>query len=429
MRDRQFCWGGTSSLCESIIKDGCEQSFDQHCCRLRPYHIWCPLIQRILAVLEKAALVSKTDDGCFKATVLCMESVKACAKLVTPLRVAAVRSGIEIEEYTVWELLCSLDVQGWVHLVKPSSKHETPYDPSDAGPKIWYSAPRASSLSQPYLAVLLKGTKPVEHGHTSGYYHALLNGIPFVSKRVMNVKFHSQCDDDWNAGAAKLKAVRHRRAGKAPRRSAARKAAMPPDVESGDDSKSSSKSAISSSSSSSSSRSNSSSSRSSDGSAKSVAPALGGASSSGDPPLAGAVVAAGGPPRDAADKDHDTGLNHLTMTFNSNTGHSGWEMKCHHPDHQQPRTCRKRLALAVKGRTADHTKRMLLTWASWGASEPDRQMHMDDIWQRVLTAHSDGTLPELVDIQPARSFLRIHGEVVQPARAKRARLQQSEIGP
>jgi hypothetical protein len=56
-------------------------------------------------------------------------------------------------------------------------------------------------------------------------------------------------------------------------------------------------------------------------------------------------------------------------------------------------------------------------------------MHMDDIWQRVLTAHSDGTLPELVDIQPARSFLRIHGEVVQPARAKRARLQQSEIGP
>jgi hypothetical protein len=132
-------------------------------------------------------------------------------------------------------------------------------------------------------------------------------------------------------------------------------------------------------------------------------------------------LAVGGPRRDAADVDDDPGLNHMTMTYSDAVGHNGWEMKCHHPSHQEPRTCRRRLALAVKGRTAEQTKRMLLAWASWGASEPDREAHMETTWERVQAAHKDGTLPALRDIVPARFYLGVDGEIVEPRRAKRAR--------
>ena len=95
------------------------------------------------------------------------------------------------------------------------------------------------------------------------------------------------------------------------------------------------------------------------------------------------------------------GLNHVTQVFKDGVA-VGWEMQCHHPGHKRGSVkCRKHVKAVTRARDEETTLRMLKTWAAWGATVPTRQAHAD-LWQQVVAAAGNGTLPE--DVAPVLSF-------------------------
>ena len=122
------------------------------------------------------------------------------------------------------------------------------------------------------------------------------------------------------------------------------------------------------------------------------------------------------PEREELDRG-DAGLNTLTPVFDNGV-HIGWEMNCHHPLHQKPHRCRVNRRNCAKGRTAQTTKDMLLSWASQGGALLSREAHMD-LLKTMEEGIADGSYVVRVG-PPVTQFLGPGGRALTPPR-KRAR--------
>jgi hypothetical protein len=237
----------------------------------------------------------------------------------------------------------------------------------------------------------------VPHWRTSGFYDALIAGVPYENRprRIKMMKFCAQDEDDWDAGDALAlmptdvdpRGVRRKRLGsKGPRPEAVIKSdssgsgtGSSSNASESDPDEAEQISSVPSSSSSSSSSDADEAKGSDEGPAAGIVAGIQAAEV-----LRIANADAGG---------EDFGLVRMTKVIQDGV-HSGWEVNCKHPHHQAPLACRKNLRLNGHGRTAELTTKMLKTWASWGALVGDRATHHGDVWKRVLKAVVDGTLPD-----------------------------------
>jgi hypothetical protein len=250
----------------------------------------------------------------------------------------------------------------------------------------------------------------VPHWRTSGFYDALIAGVPYEIKRgrTKKMKFCAQDENDWDAGDAPMptdvdpRRVRRKRlAPKGPRPEAFIKSDS-----SGSGTGSSSSASESDEAEQISSRSSSSSSSSSSSDADEASKEKGSDEGSAAGIVAGIQAAEVLRTANADAGGEDFGLVRMTKVIHDGV-HSGWEVHCKHPHHQAPLACRKNLRLNAHGRTAELTTQMLKAWASWGALVGDRATHHNDVWKRVLKAVVDGTLPD--DPEPPFIFLSNDG--------------------
>ena len=293
----------------------------------------------ILEAFQEAGLITEVGSK-FKVTTSGRQCFRVCCEVSAPKRAAWKRPGIALEECTVWELIIHLDVEGFSHTVKKTSKYDASFDPKAKEPrKLWYSAPGQVTVARSYLLALATGQHTVPHWHTAGFYDALLAGVPYVKKsRRKKFKF-TQAVDDWGDGGVEQDARprdEHKKP-RVPKTKVANAGAMLDAESESDGSESSVSSPSSSSSSSSSTEKNEEQSQLED------------EGQAGRRARAGA----GG---------IDLGLNHLTKVFDGDDNHVGWEVKCNHPGHQTPIACRKNLRLVTRKRTKDMTYLMVRAW-------------------------------------------------------------------
>jgi hypothetical protein len=381
----------------------------------------------VLASLEDAGCIKQQARDArystWKLTPDGYATIKPGFHLHDPTRSLIERKGIVLAERSIWELVVLLDQSSWRHIVKPKSKHDAPYTPSEPATKVWYSSVGDTAICHAYLHALAIGDKEVLHWQSAGYYESVISGVPHVSIRARKLKVAQYDEDDWGATAEVL--VKPRR----PRQ--ARQAAVPmldyagsdfqeedhrPLSDDDDACSSSSAHAAASSSSSDSSSDSSKSNSSSSTSEKSAAntpPATtaGGlppAGSKEDPAVAEVLRAAN--PSDGI----EFGLCYATRTYNDD-GPVGWEMNCYHPLHQTPR-CRKRLQGITRDRTQETTAKMLKAWAAMGIDKLTQSEHKD-VWSDVEKLHADGML---LEHEPVVAFLGPDGQVLPMRKRKRA---------
>ena len=366
-----------------------------------------PWHREILQSLNHSGIIEKTGNVAdqmnaelWKFTRVGRRSVQVGLRLRGPERALKVREGVAVQEYTIWELMMHLDMHGWRHVLKmPLSKEpDLPFllaaeGTCEAGPKIWYTKPRANAICHAYLVLLAKGTQEVQHWKSGGFYAAQLHGAAFKPRSQRACKFKSQAEDDWDAGEAMHEATR------------ARKNFMPSPVAGLDGVDGSSSDGMdglddgvdgSSSGSSSSSSSGSSSSSS---------------SSTGDTEL---------PPNGRGPNRTDVGLacglNHMVKVFSKTGAHSGWEMLCNHPLHQGEKRCRKNLRNTAHGRTEPLTRMMLQEWAFRGRDKDSCKEHMD-LWATVESEGYGGEITEPISM--VTEFAHASGEAVAAPRKRK----------
>ena len=121
-------------------------------------------------------------DGRVRVTPAGQACFKALSVLHQPTRIAAIREGVALSEYTVWELVLFLDSLNFIHAVKKAARKEeeavAPFDPIDPDSKIWYSEPGSKSVHRTYLLLLAMGQHTVPHFQIKDFYEAILEGKP-----------------------------------------------------------------------------------------------------------------------------------------------------------------------------------------------------------------------------------------------------------
>lgn len=147
-----------------------------------------------LLVLEKHGLASRTAEGSSASSWSMTASGESCAKVawcsVDHSPACEPRDGVQHSAMSAWELAADLESKGWAHEVWPWKEAPTPADMAKGPPKVWYTKPGATSISQSYLLVLCQLQRVAmfqthtvaEHFHKDSYYRRL------VSPKKMNIK-------------------------------------------------------------------------------------------------------------------------------------------------------------------------------------------------------------------------------------------------
>mgnify|MGYP000013773427 FL=1 len=115
----------------------------------------------VMSIFEEAGLVKVNQEGLGCATPRGLQCFLACCVLHEPVYGAGLRSDVALSDYSVWELVVHLDIELFRHIVKPPSKKDLPYNPSDLETKMWYSKPGETSISRLYLMTIAKGFETV----------------------------------------------------------------------------------------------------------------------------------------------------------------------------------------------------------------------------------------------------------------------------
>ena len=388
----------------------------------------------LLHHFEDLNFVSRSDAGRIQLTALGSACLRTCVLSERPRRAAMIRRGVQKDDYTVWELIMYLDVENFTHIVKAKSKDDVAFDPADPKTKVWFSRPGSDNISRSYLLAITSKKSSVPHWKPAAFYDALLQGNAYEAEkkrpRKAKLAFRPQREDDWDAGenvphasarARKKASGRVKKdeygddsdeeesdfsggsvdegdlpAGEEPPPPApplpaplAEPQPVPVVADVVEAPVGKKKTPVSSSSSSSSSCSSSSS--SSDAASEEEAPR-------GQSRKGGKAAA---PKKNEGAGGEPFGLCYMTKTFKAGA-HNGLEMRCKHPDHQEPTACKKHLTLRGKGRSVEMTLQILLTWAAWGAHVPDHDAHFAGVWKDVEQAAKGGCLPSKV--LPPRSF-------------------------
>ena len=370
-----------------------------------------------------------------------LKTIKAGYRLKDPVPVCAVREQVDISERSVLELMLSLDMDGWTHMVKEKGKDE-PYVPGSTA-KVWFTKPGDIVVNHNYLLLLLQNEKETPHWHSASHYLALLEGRQIGQrssrKKVSAIK-HVQ-EDEWDIPAVCDAAPKQKRRTMALRRSQAATSALEDgenDVVANDDVDVDSaavedevlrqlemmsdtsdcsenldaqqaevpveggSSASSTSSSTSSSSSSSSDSSDSDddreparGSGEKAEPAS--ASSKAN----AKAKAKQSSKRKAPAMREERAVNPTADNFRYGMGYAvrvfkagqaiGWEMSCNHPSHVGAK-CRKNLKSETKQRTEAQTIQLLKIWLIRGRHCTDAKEHMQDIWSEVERDFKQGQL-------------------------------------
>ncbi|CAE7249385.1 TNN [Symbiodinium sp. CCMP2456] len=317
----------------------------------------------------------RQDSGLWVMTPAGKTAVDICFFLCKPEPVLEVRADVPLEDLSPWELALMLLRKGFQHVVEPRSKKDADFLPGGDAKK-WYSAPNATTASKEYLRCLLRGDLQVPHWKPNGFYTALLAGEQYEPKpRPLQMYV---CDED-DMEPSLPKPTRARRAQKAPRKRQPQSPAAALEQEC------------------------SRSSDEDDAAAESRAVPV---PRSAEPAARAANV----------NNSFAFGLNHVTQVF-KNGVFDGFEMTCHHPDHKTgSQKCRKHVKAVTRSRTEAETLQMLKCWGAWGAKVATREKHAN-LWNKVVKAQQDGTLPETVD--PVMSFTRASRDVAAKKRARR----------
>ena len=171
-------------------------------------------------------LVCKLSAGQWSLSDVGAGRIQACTRLNNPALVLRVREGVEPLGMTTWELLTTMQAQGWL-LHKLHGKARPPaYTAASAGSgdaivKLFYvRAAKCMTIARYYLCALLVVAEPVKHLEQEDYYKQLL-GIP--TKQHSRAPRDACSDDEMKAEGSlharqpmplRIRAPRVKRAGK-----------------------------------------------------------------------------------------------------------------------------------------------------------------------------------------------------------------------
>ena len=340
-----------------------------------------------------------------------LQRMKAGYRLKNPVQLCGLRNDVAVSERSVWELMLSLDLDGWTHVVKKKA-NDPPYVPGST-PKVWYSRPGDNAVSSWYLLALLQDCREVPHWQAAGHYEAVVEGrlIPQRGCRRKALAIKQTAEDAWDIPAMADEAPKPKPGAKRRRTVAPLPApnaleaidniavAHPePDDEAAEDealqmlleAEEPDDSECNTSSSSSSSSQSSSSSSSDD-------------SDSSDEPAAPAKAKAPSKPKGSRGRQAPTaeravnpragfryGLGYAVRVYKAGEA-VGYEMSCGHPCHDDGK-CRKNLKGVTKQGTEADTVNLLKVWLIRGRHSLSAKEHMQEIWSEVERDFKQGQL-------------------------------------
>ena len=388
-----------------------------------------------LDAMQGAGHVRMTgDDSRFSRWLLLKEgqqAIKVGYRVRRPEIALRVRQDVEAASLTVWELIATLDQQGWTHLILEKSSTHEPYVPG-SGPLVWYTKPGDDTVSSWYLLALLQGTVEVPHWKAAAFYQALVEGRAVAkrarcSRQALAIK--NVDPDEWDLPAplpAEPMTRKQGRKRKLPPPALNDNEALDNDALAGQpedeeltrlineeleaelaklDSASCSASSAPGAREEADEESSSSSSSSSSTSSSKGGPAPSAGRKARAKNLARAKAAQARAANPKASIRY--GMGHCVRVYKKGEA-IGWEMSCGHPGHRDLK-CRKNLKEVTRGRTAQDTLQLLKIWLIRGRHALSGKEHLTEIWSEVERDFKLGQLEQAPE-EPPLNYTDLDGQ-------------------